>query len=152
MDNFVDQLRTNIKINPEMGKGTKSSRLREILHLISVSSPEINIVEGCNEDGDVIFEVSMRTLGITHELLSKYRKEICSEFMANFFGELLVRENLSQFVNILTNIHPEQYSVVVGRFEHRKFGMDICRDNLVFRFHISLLQDILLEDIKRKVR
>lgn len=152
MDNFVAQLRNNIKINPDTGKETKSSRLREILYYVSISNPEIKILDKCDEYGDIRFEIPFTTLGITHDLLVKYEREIYSEFVANFLGELLVRENLNQFAKILTNICPQQYPLIVDKYEHIKFGLKVEKNKFVFRFHISLLQEILLEDIRRTVR
>lgn len=150
MDNFVDQLRNNINIDSE--KGIKRSRYREVLYYVSTSNPEIHEVNNCNKDGDILFEVSMKSLGITHDLLVKYKKEICSDFMANFLGELLIRENINVFAKIITSINPEIYPSVVNKFLHRQFGMDIDKDRLVFCFHISLLQEIMLEDMKRRIR
>jgi len=152
MDNFVTELKKNINIDSKTGEPSKSSRLRELLYYVSVSDPEISVIDKCDEDGDIKFEVPMKTMGITNDLMIRFKKEICSDFVANFLGELLIRENINQFAQILTNIHPELYPSVVNRFEHRKFGMDINKDKLIFCFHISLLEDIMLEDIKRKVR
>jgi len=152
MDNFVAELKNNINIDPNTGRDKKNHRIREILYYISTSSPEICITEKCGEDGDVKFEIPMKTLGISNDILVKYKTDICSEFMANFIGELLIRENINRFAEVLTNIDPDMYSNLVDRFEHRRFGMDIVRDKFTFIFHISLLQNILLEDVKRKVR
>jgi len=152
MDNFVAQLRHNINIDPENGKKMKSSKFRELLYYVSTSSPEICDISKCNPDGDIQFEVPMRSMGVTYDLLVKYKKEICSEFMANFLGELLIREHFNSFAQIITSINPELYPAIVNRFEHRKFGMDINKDRFVFCFHISLLQEIMLEDIKKQVK
>lgn len=152
MDDFVTQLRQNINTGSDSEKGMNNSRYREILYYISVSNPEVNEITCCDKDGDVKFEVSMKSLGITYDLMVKYKKEVCSDFMANLLGELVIRENINIFASILTSINPELYSSIVNRFEHRKFGMDINREKLVFSFHVSLLQQILLEDIKRQIR
>ncbi len=152
MDNFVAQLKNNINIENKTVSLSKVSRYREVLSFISTASSTIKILNGCSEDGDVKFEVSIKTLGMGYDVFTKYKKDICSEFLANFIGELLIREHLDEFAKVITGLSSESYLTIVNRFEHRKFGMDIVGDKLVFVFHISLLQNILLEDLKRKMR
>ena len=155
MDNFVAKLKNNIKIDSggsKSIKGVKSARLRELLLFIADSNPQIKITQKCSDDGDITFEIEMRSLGLSYNTYLKYKKEICSDFFYNFVGELLVREHINQFAEILTNIHYEAYPSIVNRFEHRRFGMDVVRDKFIFHFHISLLQDILTEDLRNKVK
>ena len=152
MDNFVDQLRHNVNKDHHIDRSMNNSRYREILYCVSSSNTEIESIHECSQDGDIEFEVYMKSLGITYDLMIKYKKEVCSDFMANFLGELLIRENINSFAKIITSINPELYPSIVNRFDHRKFGMDINRDKFVFSFHISLLQRIMLEDVKRQIR
>jgi len=152
MDNFVTQLIDNINIDSFKGNRGSGSRYRELLYYISVSNPEIDKIDGCDRDGDVQFEVSMKSLGISYDLMVKYKKEVCSDFIANFLGELLIRENINSFAKVIMSIKPELYPSMVNRFEHRKFGMNINREKLVFSFHVSLLQKIMLEDVKRQIK
>jgi hypothetical protein len=151
MDNFVAQLKHNRNIDTETGNRTKNRRFREIMFYIASSDPEVCIIDGCSKEGDVKFEVSMESLGLTRELYGRYKKDICSEFMADFLGELLIRENLNEFAIVLTNIHPEVYPKVVDNADHYNFGMDVVRDKFIFVFHMSLLKRILLEDVRKKI-
>ena len=120
--------------------------------LLKKHNAEIEITDECTEAGDVTFEIPMKSLGLEYDIYLKYKKDICSDFISNFMGELLVRENLNQFAKILTGISHESYPSLVNRFEHRKFGMDVIKGKFSFVFHISLLEDILLEDLRRKVK
>jgi len=148
MDEFITAIKNNI--GTQCGPDKKSNRFREFLHIISTSNPEIRIIEKCSDEGDVTFEVSMKSLGISYDNLIKYKYEICSDFSANFLGELLVRENIEKFVKIITELK-DDYKSKVTKFEHKKFGMKIFRDKFIFVFHISLIQSILTEDFRRKM-
>lgn len=158
MDNFVDQLKDNINTdeNPKSNKGSSANCFREILYYVSQSSfsPEVKIIgnKKCDSYGDIRFEVSMKSLGFSYDVFLKYKKDICSILISNFLGELVVRENINHFAKIITGISSEDYSTLVNKYDHRKFGVDVYRDKFIFIFHVSLLQDILLEDLKRKIK
>ena len=151
MDDFVVELKKNICEDPKSQKKNKSGRFRVLLRLISDSNPEFKILE-FKEDGDVIFEVPMNSLNISFDAMNEYKKEFCSTLMINLMGELIIRENLSQMAQIIMDVNSEDYLTVVHGSNHRNFGMQIFRDRLVFTFHISLLQKILTEDFKRKIK
>ena len=71
--------------------------------------------------------------------------------MADFLGELLVRENINKFAEILTKVPNIDYAVVVNKYKHTRFGMRMKGDGFIFKFHINLVQKILTEDFKRQV-
>lgn len=148
MDDFVTAME-NTKKNLEWSD--KSNKLRKIiLKLISCPSPPIRIVEECNEEGDVRFEVSMKDLGMSFCTYVEYKNEILFDFTASFIGELLVRENIENFTKILTGLDMGIYSNIINKFEHKKFGIKVFKNKFIFSFHISLLQSILFEDFKKK--
>jgi hypothetical protein len=130
----------------------KNCRYREFISKIIASVPEIDIAEGCNKEGDVRFSVKMKDLGVSFDMFVQYKTEIFSDFMANFIGELLVRENINQFAEILTSIDLDEYPTTVNNFEHRQFGLEFTNNKFVFSFHVSLLQSILTENFKKKIK
>jgi hypothetical protein len=143
------------KINEESKSKVQkrqSSRYRTLLRKMVYSCPEVTIIDDDNEDGDVIFSVSMEDMGLTMADYIKYKPEIFSNYIVDSIAELLVRENLDAFSQILTKMDTESYTTLIGKFEHRRFGMKIIKSHFVFRFHISLLQTLLTEDIKNKVK
>jgi hypothetical protein len=144
----VTELKNNVV--PETNENRKSIRHRELLHSFINASAEVKVTEDCNDDGDITFEVSLRSLGLTYDTFIKYRTELCSDFIANFMGELLVRENLDKFTKILINLK-DLYISKVTAYKHKKFGMKIFKDKFVFTFHISFIQSILTEDFRKKL-
>jgi len=133
-------------------KGCSTSKLRALLNLIVGSSPTILDIGNCDQEGEVIFSVSMKEAGITYNTFKEFKLEIFSNFVVDFMGELLIRENIDLFASKLTTIDSEAYADIVNEYEHKRFGMKILQDNLVFSFHVSLLQDILTEDFKRQIK
>ena len=123
------------------------ARYRELLSSVIRSSPSIHSIVDFDDQGDMVFSVNLKELGLTNDDFYKYHKEIFSNFVVDFIGELLIRENLPLFVNFLTS-NPDSYLPAVSHCNHKRFGMKIDKGNMVFRFHISLLQGILTEDFK----
>ena len=150
MEDFIVQLQKNIK-KTSKEKESKSNRYRGLLYHIITSNPEVKHIERCNNEGDIKFEVPLRSLGISFDTLSKYKKELYSDFVINFIGELVVRENINRFAKILVSLSLHDYPTLVEQFEHKKFGMNILRESAVFTFHISLLQSILTESLKKTI-
>jgi hypothetical protein len=146
--NFMVESRTNRTNKKNANRNDinkmKDTNFREFISIIIQNSPEIKIVDKINEGGDVKFSVKMKDLGLNLDSFFKYKNEIFSDFMANFLGGLLVRENISKFSDILTDIDIEEYTSIVNDFEHRQFGMEVSNRNFVFSFHVSLLQSILV--------
>ena len=129
-----------------------NSRYRELIQILIKSSPIITIFTDIKTDGDICFSISLNDIGINNSVYLKYRNIIFSDYLANFLGELLVRENIEEFSKILTTkVSAEDYSSIVNTYEHHQFGMEVVKNNLVFSFHISLLQSILTESLKRKL-
>ena len=151
MEDFVVELKNNIKDSSDFRKKNKSSRFHELLRLLSDSDSEFKLVE-FKEDGDIVFEVSMKSLNISFETMRDYRQEICSSLMINTIGELVIREHLNEFAQLILNVAHEDYLTVVHGHNHTSFGMQLFRDKFIFTFHISLLQKILIEDVRKKIK
>jgi hypothetical protein len=127
-------------------------RYRELIQILIKYNPPVVLYNSIKNDGDIQFSVPLKNIGINNELYLKYRDVIFSDFIANFLGELLVRENIEEFSVILTNkIDAEDYPQLVNTYEHHQFGMEINGCDLVFSFHISLLQSILTESFKKRL-
>ena len=142
------------------------SKLKECLAIaISAKSPKINLIKNCeksnsryydlgnengycDKEGDVEFYVYSRHLGLTAPMLKKYENEIISVVFANIIGELLVRENMSSFVDIITSLNPHEYVCKVNNCIHENFGIIIDGRRLIFKFHSSLIQKIVTENFK----
>jgi len=166
MDEFITELKGNINENNQFiakhsidvktekvdinVPNTKSGRIRTLLGYFANSRPDIEILAKCTEEGDVRFTVSMKSMGITYETLMKYKTEFCGSFIINFMGEMMIRENLELFSKSIFDLK-DNYHSTVNKYEHKKFGMRIEKDKFVFIFHVSLLQAILTEDLKRGI-
>jgi hypothetical protein len=148
MDEFVTEIQNNTKLpTPDR---RKNCRFRELFGIILAGQAEIKSIENCDPEGDISFEVPMKSLGITYEVLSEYRDEISSEFVANFIGEILVRENKDRFVKLMTDLGGNYYDTV-NKYAHRKFGMKVYKECFVLRFHVSLIQSLLTESFRKKI-
>lgn len=146
MEEFICEIENNLKTTES--PISKNTKLRELISKVVSYSPYIKDIEDLNEEGDVVFKASMKDLGLTYDLFCNYKSEIFSVFTANFIGELLVRENIDLFAKILTKIEVEDYPDMVHKYGHKKFGMEICNDIVLFKFHISLIQYILIEEFR----
>jgi hypothetical protein len=146
----TDMLEKN-KINNIKPKPLDNSR--EVLFLIINQIPTISNISDIDENGHIKFETPLSSLGFNVYDFNKYNSEIMSNFMADFMGEYIIRENINVFLDKLIRLNHINYSNVVNKLEHKRFGMKVNKVNktLSFRFHISLLENILTEDFKYKV-
>jgi len=152
MEEFVLDLENNMQKTSQDRVKKTTSRIRTLFSYIISSNSDIKITERCTKDGDITFEVPTKEMGLPYPVLKDYKTEIYSDFVANSIGELLVRENINEFAKIIMELNVDDYPLIVDKYEHRRFGMEIVRDKFVFRFHISLLNNILTENFKRKIR
>ncbi len=104
-------------------------------------------VDGITPEGDIKFSVPLRAVGLSRQAMA--RSLSCrSAFVVNLLGELLVRKNLERFAEMLQKVDPRDYDRIVNNFRHRDFGMMVDQNDVVrFTFHISHVQEILIEDI-----
>jgi len=148
MEEFIAEIGSNFGKDNLQNHPKKISRFRELFINIANSEPIIRNIKDCDEEGDICFETLIDSMGLNYNDFLKYKDEISSDFFVNFVGEYLVRENMDKFIKIMENLKEKYYSVV-NKYEHRKFGMKVVRNNFIFIFHISLIQRILTEDFKR---
>ena len=152
MEEFIEEMERRKYIINQMSLKESSiykmSRLRELFSYVFSENPKITILDGCNSEGDVRFEISMEALGLNYNKVIRLKSEISNDFFINLVGEYLVRENMSEFMKIIGNLKDDYHSVV-NKYSHKKFGMKIIKDKFIFIFHISLIQNILTEDFKK---
>jgi hypothetical protein len=147
MEEFVTEIQSNINVELEPIK-KKTNRFRELLSKIIISTPEITSIGSCDEEGDISFEVTMKSIGVTYTTLLNYKNEMACDFTANFIGELLVRENIDKFAKVMLDLKDNYFSRV-NKYNHTKFGMKIYKDKFILRFHVSLIQKLMLEDVRK---
>ena len=150
MDDFIKSIKEEVKTQESTIEGKPLSNYRELFTKLMVSTPVIKIESVLN--GDIIFSTSVKDMGLSCQDVQKFKTEIYSYLFVNFVGELLVRENINKFGNVLTEINKNKYTEIVNGHEHKKFGIKIIRNRFHFCFHISLIQSILTEDFHREVR
>jgi hypothetical protein len=110
------------------------------------ANPEIEIDPEISNDGDVIFRVPLDATGFGQTGWNK-TPLLRTYFAMNYFGELLVRKNLDAFAQLLETIQPHAYHRLVNCYKHQSFGYKAREDCIEFRFHLSLVQRILIEDM-----
>jgi len=108
---------------------------------------DIKIVFVGNRDGDITYSVSFADLGISLPSLSHpiYR----THSFANFFGEILLHQNLDVFADCVMRL--KNYDALVKAYRHREFGLRTKGDTLQFVCHISLVHQLLNESISAEI-
>lgn len=139
-------------------KGSKSFHCRDILQKFVNSPPpkirSISFIEIEDKDGnvtrtgDLAFTISLSDMGVDRETYLRCPNEFFSNFMADTFGEFLVRENIKMFIKLISSMKTEDYIQSVSSKTHKRFGMNLEYQTLTFKFHISLFQNIITEDLK----
>lgn len=134
-------------------KTLSSSRLRKLLGIIlAAPSPQLRKITECDGDGEIKFSVLIEDIGLTMDEFKEFRHEVFSSMFVETLGELLIRENMDDFMDHLTSLPAEEYDDLFSRHNHFCFGMKIYRGRLEFAFHISLIRNILTEDFKNITR
>lgn len=125
---------------------------RELIAKILLSKPsKVYISKECDEDGDLEFFVSYKDFGITVNDLNKFESDVLSSHFANFVGELLIRENINDFMAILTAFDSKEYNYKVNRFTHDNFGVRFEKGKMYFKFHLSFIQKMITENFKELI-
>lgn len=150
MDEYVKSIKEEVKSQKDIPDVAFVSNYRELFHKFIVSHPEIKIESIAG--GDVCFSVAIKDIGLNYQDIRRLSSEIYSYLTVNFIGELLVRENIDRFGNILININKDKYAEFVNSCEHKKFGLKIVKNRFHLYFHISLVQNILTEDFRRELK
>jgi len=147
-----------MKVNNAIGGSKNSNSDRDlsyrdlILKIISSLDCPINIRSFDEKEGKIVFSVSLECMEMPYEYIISHKNRLFCNFMANFMGEFFIRENMNKFAEIVTNLEFEKYNTAVSGKEHRNFGLDYINGSLVFAFHVSLIQSILFENIKNKIK
>lgn len=152
MEDFVNTIKNNIETERDIDQTERHSvSLKKLICKILSCDSEIKITEECNENGDIHFDIYTKSLNLSLNEVFKHQKELDTRFMANFLGEIFVREHVDKFVRILMKIK-DDYLIKVNKFQHQRFGMCIYKDRFSFIFHASLIQSILTEDFKKNLK
>lgn len=150
----------NKTIQPEIKKTTildpskvdvRSMRVRKIFSkIISSDKPALLTVNECKQDGELVFSIDIKDMGLTIDDIKEFKGEIFTNFFADFIGEFLVRENINEFMAKIASISPSQINHLFNEALHTRFGMKVFANKFEFSFHVSLLQKILAEDFKKE--
>jgi len=94
----------------------------------------------------------MTDIGLTYKDYYSYEDEFFSYFVIDFLGELVIRENLQMFVEKLQEYDINDYMISLQEYgSHKRFGVKTNKGKLIFKFHASLLKNILTEDLREKL-
>lgn len=139
----------------------KYSRLREpntegdvnrnlLQRLFEIEKPVVKMLSVSHE-GDATFSVDLKQFGLKIKDFGQDRIYE-SSFFVNFLGEYLVRKNMDIFANLITDLPFTDYENVVCGYTHSDFGVVYQDDNtLHFTMHLSLVQNIMTEELKKIV-
>jgi hypothetical protein len=104
--------------------------------------------EGMSPEGDFMFSVPLRDLGLNRAAMARSPATRTS-FFVNMVGEVLVRKNIAVFADALEKLNPQDYDRLVNCYRYRHCGMRVEENDRVrFQFHSSLVQQILTEDLE----
>jgi len=131
---------------------SQNSRYRELLSIIVQNPPNDLTIGDWDDKGDIRFSVAMTELGLKYSDYQKYDDEFFSYFVIDFLGELIVRENLSLFVDKLQEYDINDYMMVVdANGGHKRFGVKTFKGKLIFEFHVSFLKNLLTENLRESL-
>ena len=117
-----------------------------LLARIMKAEGAISIKEVC-PNGDILFCVPLREAGVRRGALIQYSLTY-STFFVDLIGEVLVRKNIHRFAELLKKKSPFDYHQTVNKFQHRHFGLFVDEQDVAhIRFHSSLIQQIMVEDL-----
>jgi len=142
------EINSQVKKDGQDNQASKTSRYRDVLELIIANPPKNVNIEDWDGHGDLRFSISMTDIGLQYEDYRTYENEIFSYFIIDFLGELIIRENLPLFVDKLQEYDINDYMMVIEENGHIRFGFKTYKGRLYFKFHVSLLKNILTEDLR----
>lgn len=149
-------LKEKPKDSPEETSYNKRSKNRDLIPIVLQSSLKIEkIQQQRNENGELTgwanFIVPAKNLGLTREVLAKYRNEIYTSHFASFIAEIIIFENLNMFIEQLSDFNVESYDSAFSGLTHGTFGISYVNDKMIFMFHVSYINNLLISDFKKKV-
>lgn len=132
------------------------TKFREIVRYVLGYTPivkDIKLVSVNNSyDGIMSFEVPLESLGMSTEVLKKYHSEIFTNRFVNIIAEVILRENLTLFVDEMIKMDVSEYRDALSTRKHENFGMKVKNSCLVFDFHVSFLQDVVMSDFRGQIK
>ena len=145
-------------VPPLLSPDTSSGSHRSVLSRIINAKPCVRNIEWLsNADGSItgriLFSIGVEDAGFTMaDVQKRYNRQIFSNFVADFMGQLILRDNISRFTNEMMAMQADVFTQAVGSCTHQRFGMslDIEKHELIFSFHVSLLTEILTEEFKHE--
>ena len=153
-DNIMEQLEQVECTSQDSDNIATTSSMREVLRYFLNSPLQVSKIELPNEgdayNGRIRFYVPLTTR-ITNGYLDAHYNDIFNNFFADCLAELMVRENMGMFVDAISKIGVRSYAQAVDGQTHRHFGVRREKTSIVFTFHISLLQQILMADFRKTV-
>ena len=151
---ITSQVKEVTKQPSERGADNRS-RMRELMTIVMASNLNVEGITIVNDNevysGYVEFSIPFDSMGLNGEQAKKFKREIFTGMFVDFIVELAVRENMEAFLKKMSAIQLVDYTNVIGNRRHETAGMCLKVDMLFFTFHLSLLQDILVSDFKKKV-
>jgi hypothetical protein len=146
---LIMELESKVKNSKINYKASNGSRYREIIEKFISNPPKTLSIGGLDEKGDMTFSICMKDIGLAYKDYRNYENEFFSRFIIDFIGELIVRENLNEFVNNMNGYGVEEYTSVVEAYgSHKQFGITAQKGQLIFKFHVSFIKHILTEDLR----
>jgi hypothetical protein len=135
-------------------ENNKCFKYRSFLKGFLNKTPEIRDImikeHNSTSECDIQFSVKSSDIGLFLEKSFMCSgNKILSRFILNFIGEFLIRENISEFIPLIKEIPHEIIIDEINFKNHKNFGSSIMSNGyMIFSFHISLLMEILTEDLK----
>ena len=156
---LLGQIGEAVVIEKESMPVETKSRIRELMTIVmaaSLSVEEITVLEndvdgGTEYTGFVEFSIATENMGLNSNIMRKYQREIYTSLFVDFIAGLIVRENMDAFLKEMAKISMSDYPDVIGNRKHQIAGMCQKGNYMVFSFHLSMLQDILVSDFKKKI-
>jgi hypothetical protein len=136
---------------PIIGQSCKSEArsyelLARLLSRLARATPSITI-EPVDKNGDLAFFVRLADLKITRSDFK--RVAFCKTTMlADTMAELLIWKNLPKFTDIVAGLPTAEYEASLLRFDHRNAGLGLTPDSLRLSIHMSLVADIMNEELR----
>jgi len=128
------------------------TKFREIVRYVLGYAPVVKEIKLISSNlGLISFEVPIESMGLDLSTLKKYNAEIFTNRFANLIGEVILRENLTPFVDEMIKMGVSGYQEALTR-NHQNFGLRVKGASFIFDFHVSLLQDIVMSDFKGQVK
>jgi hypothetical protein len=142
MDNMVSKVK-NVK-------NENKDKYRELIKILISFSPEIKNLEIHQDisgelNGLISFEINTFEAGISTGVFYKYKKYLFSQFIIRFLVNLIIRENLDDFSELIRSFDFEMIQLIEDT-RIINCGMKINNEVTTFTFHLTQLLDLIKEN------